>query len=368
MKLTTQLANIELLDKLFSDKFISDYFLNADPTIFKDVVRNDIFSILLDAKSETGRSETRRNQNKMKQEEVLIKKYKESRIIKTILVEMYQEILDGKRKTFPQALFKGFQGKLNCCILFKYIFTEKLNWSFNKLMKEIDKKTVVKHKLRSIYLCYPNMFSLIKETFPEKNIKPYYLSKAKNIWQLNGGSINEQLVKEAVEELVSTVISNNNSSNNNKNNINNSNNNNATTTNSNKYSLKNIPQWIKYNHFTENILPYDANLSYMLHVCFDNSPGRAVMFAFPDLNLEPHYFSNVPKGYWQNKENVKAVSKEFLEILTNKEGKYRFTEEELQQYLTPKLYAKPILPFRKKLNGLLVKGLGNDPKKVERFI
>jgi len=133
-------------------------------------------------------------------------------------------------------------------------------------------------------------------------------------------------------------------------------------------SLKNIPQWIKYNHFTENILPYDANLSYMLHVCFDNSPGRAVMFAFPDLNLEPHYFSNVPKGYWQNKENVKAVSKEFLEILTNKEGKYRFTEEELQQYLTPKLYAKPILPFRKKLNGLLVKGLGNDPKKVERFI
>ncbi len=334
MQSVKKLTTLELLERLFSDKFISDYFLNADSTILNDIIRDDLLLTLIEA-------------HPIKEQELIIKRYKNSHVIKTILSNLYEELLADKRKAFPPGTFKGLQGRLNSAILFKYVFVDKLGWNLRKIITELDKKTLYQHKLRSVFQCYPNIYELMKESFPEGHIKPYYFTKIKNIWKNKNkhspSTLNETLIREAITELVTILTDRGGQY---------------------RYSFKQLPQWIRYQHFQKKILPYGANLSYLLETCFNNSPIKAIMFAYPQLGLQPHYFSNVPKGYWKKKENVDKVRTELLKTLTHPKGKFQFTEDELRKFLTFTFYQKPLLPYRKKVSGLLRQGFNNDPKQL----
>lgn len=327
MQLTKRLTSLEILEKLFSDKFLSDYFLNADATIFHDIIREDILSALLEAKPAHEQS-------------IIVKKYKTSHVIKTILSNLYDDLIAGKRKAFPPGTFKGLQGNINSAILFKYVFADRLQWNLRKIIMEVDKKTLYQHKLRCVFQGHTNIYELVREAFPEQKVKPYYFAKVRNIWRDKNGILNEKLIKEAITEFVGILTD---------------------VRGKYKYNIKQLPQWIRYQHFQENILPYGANISYLLESCFGNSPARAIMFAFPELKLQPHYFSNVPKGYWKNKDNVEKVKIELLDALTSPHGRFQFTDEELKQFLSSSFYQNPLFPYRKKARGLLKQGLGNNP-------
>ena len=212
-------------------------------------------------------------------------KYLSSNIIKNKLLEQYNDIKTNKRKIFTPGIFIGLQGRLNCLIITKHVIENELKWDFSDVVQKINYKILYKHHLRSIKQVFSNLYELILELYPNRNIKPYYFKKYRNAWKNEDNSLNHDLIKQAVRELI-TILS----------------------IKKKNYKINNIPKWISYNHFQKKILPYGANLSYLLSSIFNNSPIKAIMFTFPEMNLKPHYFKNVPKGFWKGnkgKNNAK---------------------------------------------------------------
>ena len=167
-----------------------------------------------------------------------------------------------------------------------------LGWDFSQAVNKITYKILYKHHLRSVKHCYKNLYDLLKACYPERLLKPYYLKKHRNVWFDDEGNMKADLAREAIREFVGII-----------------------TCQKEKHRLKDIPKWINYRWFHRKILPYETSLSYMLNLCFNNSPFDAIIFAYPELKLKSHYFRCVPKGYWKGeigKNHAKEIMKELL--------------------------------------------------------
>ncbi len=312
--------NVKLLEEiLFYNKISSD-------KIIRILLRNDILSKIKRKSSDLNRE------------------YQKNELIKNVLVGIHNEILDenNKRKTFAPGTFQGIQGKLNCIILTKNFIKNK-KWSLAEVMNNLNYRILYKYKLRCSKTCFKHLYKLIKECYPNENLKPYYFKKATHIWVDKYGHKNNELIKDAIREFIEVFMNQKGQY---------------------KYKLKNLPCWINYKMFREPMLPYGVNLSYMLGICFKNSHIKAIMFAYPELNLKPYYFSNVPNKYWSGKkglENAREVMVELMDILTNPKGSYNLSKEEILQIFKFKTYSKPLLPYRKNLRGMLQTIFNNSP-------
>ena len=134
-----------------------------------------------------------------------------------------------------------------------------------------------------------------------------------------------------------------------------------------KRKIGSMPQWLTFRMFQRRILPYDRSLSYLLNLRFKNSHIRAAMFAYPDMGFQPHYFKHVPRGYWKGPEGRKraqVIVREFVQILSDPKGKYRFTRPEALNLLKFTTMQKPVLPYRKRLGGMLRVVYGNSAPRV----
>jgi hypothetical protein len=274
--------------------------------------------------------------------------YLNSVSIRNVLVEQYNEIRDPAkpRKTFSPGLFKGYQGKLNCAIITRYVIENEFRWGFSTAVHKLNYKMLYSHHLRSVKECFENLYELLKAAYPERELKPYYFKKYRNVWHDEQGNLKAELVREAIREFVSILTRQG-------------------------YKFRSMPKWINYKLFQKKILPYNSNLSYMLSKCFKNSPADAIIFAFPELNLKPHYFHHVPKGYWKGargKENAKIIMQELYDRLTDKKGAYRFTNSEFLSLVKYTTYQRPIMPYGKKLGGMLQSLFNNSPSEPLQLI
>jgi len=294
------------------------------------LLRNDILSAI----NETG----------------YVKKYRTSYIIRDSLIKIYTEIHDNKRKIFSPGLFVGLQGRLNCAILTRHVIEDVLKWDFSTAIHYISYKTLYKYHLRSTKQCYKNLYEVLMAAYPERYLKPYYFKKYKNIWFDDKGNMKHDLVKEAIRELVDIFTDKKGKY---------------------KYNFKIMPKWINYKMFQKSILPYNANLSYMLNNCFNNSPIDAIIFAYPELNLKPYYFKHVPKNYWkgkQGKKHAKQIMNELFNRLTDNNGPYKFSKKDVVNLMKYKTYHKPLLPYGKNLGGMLQALFNNSPTKPLELI
>jgi len=312
--------------KNIEDELKSILNLSSNKIKNRTILRNDILAKLNDSPE-------------------YIDKYKNSYAVKKELISIYDEINDknNSRKIFSPGLFVGLQGRINCAIISRHVIENVLKMDFATAVHKLNYKILYKHKLRSIKQCFDSIYSLLIETYPERNLKPYYFKKHKNVWFNESGEMDKLLVKEAIREFIEILTNQRGKY---------------------KYKLKTIPKWITYKHFQKNILPYNANLSYMLNKCFKNSPIDAIIFAYPELNLKPHYFRHVPKGYWKGssgKENAKVIMNELFERLTDPNGLYKLNKEEVYDLMKYKTYHKPLLPYGKKLGGMLQAIFENSP-------
>lgn len=277
--------------------------------------------------------------------EALKQKYLSHPQIQTSLIKIYGDVLNEnkQRQTFGPGTFVGLQGKLNCIILTKYVIENKLEWSLAEVVQKISYKTLYKYKLRCTKSCFNHIYDLIMACYLEADLKPYYFKKASHVWVDEEGNKNKELIKQAIREFVSVLTD---------------------PKGNHKHKLKNIPRWINYKMFRKSILPYNTNLSYMLSKCFGNSHIKAIMFAYPELNLKPYYFANVPNNYWSGEEGMKhakEVMKELMTILTDPKGKYKLSREEVKDIFKFKTYEKPLLPYRKNMRGMLQTLFNNSP-------
>lgn len=265
--------------------------------------------------------------------------------INELLASQFREIDEGKRMTFSPGLFVGLQGKANCAILAKHIIEKILRWDFTEAVKRLTYKSLYRNHLRSAKQCFQNLFELLVFAYPGRNLKPYYFKKYKNVWFDSSGRVKKDLVREAIQEFVSILTD---------------------PRGKYKYKLKEIPKWTSYKLFQKKILPYGANLSYMLNKCFRNSPADAIIFAYPELDLKPYYFRHVPKSYWSGKDgenHARELMNELMQKLTDQQGAYRFTRDEAFKIMKYKTYHKPLLPYGKRLGGMLQALFKNSPAK-----
>ena len=109
----------------------------------------------------------------------------------------------------------------------------------------------------------------------------------------------------------------------------------------------------------------------MLNFCYKNSAVNAIINSYPELKLKPYYFKNAPDKYWRGEEGKKhaiEASKELVDILTDPNGKYRWTMKEVFEYIKYTSYFKPILPFGAKLSGMLQVCFKNSPSAPLRMV
>ncbi|MBU1201949.1 MAG: hypothetical protein KJ583_00525 [Nanoarchaeota archaeon] len=302
-----------------------------DNSLAKTLIREDILSRIIE-------------KNPLKKE-LLIKKYLNNKTIKNTLAKIHQEVMDdySKRQTFGPGTFSGLQGQLNCIILTKRVIEEELKWSISEVIQKINYKTLYKYKLRCTKTCFTHLHELIISSYPDANLKPYYFKKASNVWIDKNGQKNEVLIKEAIREFINVLTN---------------------PKGKYKYKFKELPKWVNYKLFRMPLLPHNTNLSYLLNSCFGNSHIKAVMYTYPELNLKPYYFSNVPNKYWSGEDGLKHAKEllvELMDILTNPKGKYKLTKEEVVRIFKFKTYGKPILPYKKNLRGMLQIIFKNSP-------
>jgi len=285
---------------------------------------------------------------KMRQEYLSL--YRNSRYIKRMLLALLDEFDEKKRKSFGPGMFTGEQGKLNCIILTRYVLEEKLGMSFAEVMQKVSFRLLYKHRLRCAKSCFSHLADLITEAYPETELKPYYFKNYRGMWFNDDGSFREGLAKEALREFITVVIKSDRSR---------------------KRKLKNLPRWLSFRMFQQPLLPYDRSLSYLLNIKFGNSHIQAAMFAYPKMKIKPHYFRHVPRGYWKGtkgRSRAREVMQEFVNILSDTKGKYGFSREEALGLVKFSTLQKPVLPFRKRLGGMLRVVYGNSAPKAREEI
>ena len=284
--------------------------------------------------------------------EQYISLYLESGVIQSLLVSILKEFENrhNSRKSFGPGMFVGEQGRLNCIILTKYVLEEKLRMSFAEVMQKTSFKLLYENRLRCAKVCFRHLADLIIACYPETKLKPYYFMNYRGMWFDAERQFKEDLAKEALREFVSILIKNDRTR---------------------KHKLKDIPRWLSFRMFQQQLLPYNRSLSYLLNLRFGNSHIKAAMFAFPELHLKPHYFRHVPRGYWKGakgKNRAQKVVQEFVGILSDPNGKYKFSRKEALKLVKFTTLQKPVLPFRKRLGGMLRVVYGNSAPRAREKI
>jgi hypothetical protein len=288
-----------------------------------------------------------------KKKPLYLYKYRTNLQIKEVLIEMYEEINNKERKTFSPGIFMGFQGKMNSVILARYLFEEKLNWGLSTTVRNLNKDLLDKNNLRTVRNCFDHIYELVIACYPDKELKPYYFKNARGIWHDKKGKINYELVHEAIREFITALVDP------------------KGKFGKYKHNMKKMPQWISYQLFQKPVLPFDNNLSYMLNYVYKNSAVNAIIHSYPELKLKPYYFRNAPDKYWRGeagKKHAIEAAKEFVDILTDPKGKYKWSMNEVFQYIKYTSYFKPILPFGAKLSGMLQVCFKNSPSAPIRMV
>lgn len=102
-------------------------------------------------------------------------------------IQIYKEILTGKRKRFPNGYWCHNDGKEKAHKLTKFLLEKILNWSFNDICEHLKIETFRKYKLSGmISIIYgDSYYELINEIYPN-TFKPWYFSTSGNsYWNLD---------------------------------------------------------------------------------------------------------------------------------------------------------------------------------------
>lgn len=287
-----------------------------------------------------------------KRREHYLSLYRESHAIQALLISTLKDFEAGRkpRKSFGPGMFTGEQGRLNCVILTRHVLEEKLGMSFAEVMQKTSFRLLYSHRLRCAKVCFRHLADLIIACYPEKELKPYHFKNYRLMWFDKDGSFRDEMARKALREFIETLIRGDRTG---------------------RRKLRNIPRWLTFRMFQQQLLPYNRSLSYLLNLRFGNSHIKAVMFAFPELRLRPHYFRHVPRGYWKGakgKGRAREVVREFVDILSDPKGRYKFSRKEAVGLVKFTTLQKPVLPFRKRLGGMLRVVYGNSAPRAREEI
>ncbi|MGG3450245.1 DUF4046 domain-containing protein [Domibacillus aminovorans] len=197
-------------------------------------------------------------------------------IEKEKVIQIYQDVLNGKRVRFPNHFFVGEQGKNYLAILTRYLIEEYLGIPLEEIPRNVKAETLWDHRLRPAAHVqgWTNFIEVIENAYPGK-FKPWEFTQVP--WKYWRGEIGEKRVIEAVRYVIEEKC---------------------------KMTHHEIPLRVNHHFFKEN------RLAGVFHF-FGESPYQVINAVYPG-QFQPWELANVPMNYWKNPENIKQTLECFL--------------------------------------------------------
>jgi hypothetical protein len=188
------------------------------------------------------------------------------------IVEIYEDVVEGRRRRFPNNFFNGAAGRTRAAVITKYLLEEKLGIRVQDIPRAIHKKLFYENGLTwMLGSCFEwSPYKAIDNAYPGMFHKWQF--NVKGMWQ---GAQRMSLAADATRWMIERVEG---------------------------VPVDEIPQRISATTFGK------YNLRGMLSVCFKGSFFRAIENAYPG-RFHPWEFRNVPKNFWQGQAGLDNARK-----------------------------------------------------------
>ncbi|WP_141995105.1 hypothetical protein [Bacillus sp. B4EP4a] len=192
------------------------------------------------------------------------------------LIQIYRDVLDGRRARFPNHFFVGDQGMKYLAFLTCYLIEEYLGIPIEEIPRKVKAETLWNHRLRppSHVHGWKGFIVVIENAYPGK-FQPWEFNQvSNNYWKgENGRKRAIEVVRFVIEEKC-------------------------------KIPHQEIPLKINHRFFK------DQKLNGIFR-SFDYSPYQVINAVYPG-HFQPWELANVPVNYWKNPENIKQTLDWFL--------------------------------------------------------
>ncbi|OHX41431.1 hypothetical protein BBV17_28500 [Cytobacillus oceanisediminis] len=191
------------------------------------------------------------------------------------IIQIYRDVLDGRRVRFPNHFFVGDQGKTYLAFITSYLVEEYLGIPIEEIPRKVTAETLWTHRLRSpAYVFGWNFIEVIDNAYPGK-FQPWEFNQvSNNYWQgENGRKRAIEAVRFVIEEKC-------------------------------KIPHQEIPLKINHRFFKDHKLNG-------IFYSFGDSPYQVINTVYPG-QFQPWELANVPSNYWKNPENIKQALDWFL--------------------------------------------------------
>ena len=191
-----------------------------------------------------------------------------------------------------------------------------------------------------------------------KDLKPYHFSDGqKHIWTKKDGTKNYELARQAIGELIAKLKEKH------------------------RWSDEQVIENINLKHFQNEPIRYNATLSGMIAIVYDDSPSRAVIDFYrnhPDeevrkqfSDLKEYHFPKAQRHTWNKKDGTKnyelarQATTELLDVLKEHHG---WSDEKATKNIAKKHFIKEPIKFNATLRGMLYRVYGSRDAAIQDYL
>ncbi|MFL0498773.1 hypothetical protein [Priestia megaterium] len=191
------------------------------------------------------------------------------------VIEIYQHVLERKRKRFPNYFFLGMEGKKYMSYMTRYLLEQRLSISIHEIPLQVKAGTLWSHRLRPPAMMYGwNYYEVIDNAYPGR-FKPWQFQQVPDkYWD---GEEGQRRAIEAVKYVIEEEL---------------------------KVPFKEIPFKVNIHFFKQHGLGGVFSL-------FGQSPFQVVEAVYPGV-FKPWQFANVPMNCWKNETYIQEAMDYFL--------------------------------------------------------
>ncbi|OIK16699.1 hypothetical protein BIV60_03330 [Bacillus sp. MUM 116] len=187
-----------------------------------------------------------------------------------MVIQMYRDILGGRRARFPKNFFVGDQGKKYLAYITRFLIEEYLGISTKQIPRFVSAKTLWDYRLRPPAQVHGwNFIDMIQNAYPGTFSPLEFKQVSNGYWQGDTGQ------KRVIEEVLYVIEEKS------------------------SIALHEIPQKVNHHFFKQN------GLLGILDI-FGDSPYLVIQTIYPN-QFKPWEFASVPMNFWKSKENVRGA-------------------------------------------------------------
>ncbi|CAH0309197.1 DUF4046 domain-containing protein [Priestia megaterium] len=191
------------------------------------------------------------------------------------VLEIYQDVLEGKVKRFPNNFFFGEEGKKYMKYMTCYLLEERLLIPIDEIPFRVKASILWSYRLKSPALIYGwNYYDVIENAYPGR-FKPWEFQQVPHKYWFGEEGRNRAI--KAIKYVIENELN---------------------------IPLEEVPSQVNHHFFKK------YNLNGVFNI-FGQSPFQAIQAVYPDV-FKLWHFAHVPLNCWKDEESIQAIMDYFL--------------------------------------------------------